>query len=159
MREMNKPRSPTTGRDPVGGMEIEPAQAFAARTSGEETFSFCSERCVQQFDREHAGSATTGISDGGKLRRIELAVADLDGRRTASYLQEQLKALPGVRQVTASAWAKLPLKRRCNTPQVCRKRRSIWRRNRPISTIYPAWLIARVWCTRLRKRVTRREKC
>ncbi|HCF86716.1 MAG TPA: hypothetical protein DEV72_16135, partial [Ktedonobacter sp.] len=60
MIETNTQRSQAAVRDPVCGMEINPAQAFATRTVGEETFYFCSERCVQQFDREHAGSATTG---------------------------------------------------------------------------------------------------
>ena len=89
-------------RDPVCGMEIEPAQAFAYRNAGKETFYFCSERCVQQFDREHASSATTGVSDTGRLRRIELSIADLDGRQGARRLEEQLTALPGVRQATAN---------------------------------------------------------
>src|SRR5262245_50717159 len=40
----------------------------------EETFYLCSERCVQQFDREHTGSATTGVSEAGNLRRIEFPV-------------------------------------------------------------------------------------
>ncbi len=71
MRETNTQRSRTTVRDPVCGMAIEPAQAFATRTLDEETLYFCSARCVQQFDREHTGSATTGITDSGKLRRIE----------------------------------------------------------------------------------------
>jgi Cu+-exporting ATPase len=60
-------------------MAIESAQAGASRTLGQETFYFCSEHCAERFDREHAGSATTGDAETGKLRRIELSVADLDG--------------------------------------------------------------------------------
>ncbi len=107
MRETNTQRSQTAVRDPVCGMAIEPAQAFATRTLGEETLYFCSACCVQQFDREHTGSATTGITDSGKLRRIELSVADLDGRHGAKRLEEQLEAVPGVRRATANSHTKL----------------------------------------------------
>ncbi len=95
-------KSKSNVRDPVCGMEIEPAQAFATRIAGKETFYFCSERCVKQYDREHVGSATTGVSDTGRLRRIELSIADLDGRHGARRLEEQLTALPGVQQATAN---------------------------------------------------------
>ena len=88
-------------------MAIEPAQAFATRTLGEETLYFCSARCVQQFDREHTGSATTGITDSGKLRRIELSVADFDRRHGAKRLEEQLETVPGVRRATANSHTKL----------------------------------------------------
>jgi P-type Cu+ transporter len=107
MIETNRQRSQAAVRDPVCGMEIEPAQAFATRIAGEETLYFCSERCVQQYDREHTGSATTGVSDTEKLHRIELSVVDMDGRQGARRLEEQLKTLPGVRQATANSRAKL----------------------------------------------------
>ncbi len=107
MIETNIQRSQSAVRDPVCGMEIDPAQAFATRIFGEETLYFCSERCVQQYDREHTGSATTGVSDVISLHRIELSVADLDGRQGARRLEEQLKTLPGVRQATANSRAKL----------------------------------------------------
>lgn len=96
-----------TVRDPICGMTVETGQVFAQRTIGEETFSFCSEKCVQQFDREHAGSATTGVSDNGKLQHIELPVVAIDRQHGASRLEEHLKTLPGVRQVMANASAKL----------------------------------------------------
>src|SRR6266704_1397903 len=107
MIETNIQRSQSAVRDPVCGMEIDPAQAFATRIFGEETLYLCSERCVQQYDREHTGSATTGVSDAGKLHRIELSVADFDGRQGARRLEEQLKTLPGVRQAIANSRAKL----------------------------------------------------
>jgi len=94
--------SSSTVQDPVCGMTIDPAQAFATRTYGGETLYFCSQRCVQQFDREHTGSATTGVSDTGRLLRVELPVIDGDGRHGAARLQEQLKTMPGVAQVTAN---------------------------------------------------------
>jgi len=94
-------------RDPICGMPVEPGQAFATRTIGEETFSFCSERCVGQFDRDHAGSATTGASDTSNLCLIDLPVADFDGRHGADYLEEQLLDVPGVRQALANPKSKL----------------------------------------------------
>ena len=89
--------------DPVCGMTIDATQAFATRTQGLETVYFCSSRCVQQFDLEHASSATTGIADGNNLRSIELPVIEIGGQQGAKYLEEQLRTLPGVQQVTANA--------------------------------------------------------
>jgi Cu+-exporting ATPase len=87
-------------------MAIEPAQAGASRTLGKETFYFCSQHCAGRFDREHAGSATTGFTETGKLRRVELSVADLDGRQGARRLEEQLEAVPGVQKASANAHTK-----------------------------------------------------
>ena len=84
-------------------MTLDPEQAYASRVQGSETFSFCSERCVKQFDREHAGSATTGVSDGKSLYRIELPVTGLSSKPGATYLEEQLKAQPGIAQATANS--------------------------------------------------------
>ncbi len=107
MIEIKSQRSEATVRDPVCGMTLDPAQAFATRTLGEQMFYFCSERCVEQFDREHTGSATTGVSGTEQLRWIELAVADFDGRQGASRLEEHLGALPGVRQAIANLKTRL----------------------------------------------------
>ncbi len=107
MIETKTQPSSSTVQDPVCGMTIDPARAFATRTFDGETFYFCSERCVQQFDREHTGSSTTGVSDTGILRWIELSIADLDGRHSAHHLEEQLRDVPGVRQATANPKAKL----------------------------------------------------
>lgn len=105
---IQKPQSQAkTVRDPVCGMTIETGQVFATRTLGEETFSFCSERCVQQFDREHAGSATTGVSAQGKLQYIELPIVTVDGQHSTRRLEEHLSTLAGVRKVTANTRAKL----------------------------------------------------
>lgn len=108
MIETTKPQSAASVRDPVCGMTIDPAQAFAKRIEGDETLYFCSERCVGQYDREHTSSATTGISatGTGKLHRIELSVADFDGRQGAKRLEEQLSTLPGVRRATANSRSK-----------------------------------------------------
>lgn len=99
--------SPTAVWDPVCGMALDPAQAEAERTLGEETFYFCSQHCVGRFDHEHAGSATTGVAETGKLRRVEHAVANLDGRQGARRLEEHLETVPGVRRATANAKTKL----------------------------------------------------
>ena len=96
-----------TVRDPVCGMEINPGRAYATRTLNEQTVYFCSERCLQQFDREHTRSATTGAGDDGQFQRIELPVTGWDGRPGAAYLESQLKALPGVIQVIANPKAGL----------------------------------------------------
>lgn len=107
MFETHTQRSQAAVRDPVCGMAIDPAQAFAERALGDETFYFCSEQCVGRFDREHAGSATTGVAETGKLRRVELAVANFDGRQGARRLEEHLEAVPGVRRATANVQTKL----------------------------------------------------
>jgi len=88
-------------------MTIEPGQVFATRTIGEEVFYFCSQRCVQQFDHAHAGSATTGVSESGKLQHLDLPVVSFDGRHGASRLEEHLTTLQGVRQATANPKSKL----------------------------------------------------
>ncbi len=102
MIETTKQQSSSTVQDPVCGMTIDPARAFATRMLGEETFYFCSERCVQQFDREHTGSATTGVSGARRLLRVELPISDGDGRHGAARLQEQLETMPGVAQAVAN---------------------------------------------------------
>jgi len=41
--------------DPVCGMGVQPGHAVATRKVDEQVFYFCSERCVEEFDRD-AGS-------------------------------------------------------------------------------------------------------
>lgn len=94
--------SSSSVQDPVCGMTINPAQAFATRTEGSETLYFCSERSVGQFDREHTSSATTGVSEGSRVLRIDLPVTGWNGRHEAAHLEEQLLALPGVAQAVAN---------------------------------------------------------
>ena len=69
MIEVNTQQPGAAVRDPVCGMSIDPAQAFATRMLGNEIVYFCSERCVKQFDREHASSATTGEPHGWDWQR------------------------------------------------------------------------------------------
>ncbi len=102
MIETTKQQSSSTVQDPVCGMTIDPDQAFATRTFGGETFYFCSERCVGQFDQQHTGSATTGVDGTQRLLRVELPVTNRNGRHGAARLQEHLETMPGVAQATAN---------------------------------------------------------
>jgi Cu+-exporting ATPase len=103
MKETQKQPSSAIIQDPICGMTLDPGQVYASRIQGSETFSFCSERCVRQFDRDHVKSATTGVSDGESLRRIELPVTGHNGGPLANHLEEQLKAQPGITQATANS--------------------------------------------------------
>ena len=98
-----EPPAPTTVRDPVCGMAIEPARAYASRVLGAETLFFCSERCVRLFDREHVASATTGVGAAIRPRWIELPVAEIDARHGSERLREHLMLLPGVYLATVNA--------------------------------------------------------
>ena len=98
---------PAAARDPVCGMPVDPATAAARRTADDVTYFFCSERCVQQFDREHAPSATTGVADIGGQRRIELPISEVGGHRETSRLRERLRAVAGVRDASINATSKL----------------------------------------------------
>ncbi|MDE3075385.1 MAG: heavy metal translocating P-type ATPase [Chloroflexota bacterium] len=95
-------RSPTSVKDPVCGMPVNPADAFATRTEGDMTYYFCSERCVDQFDHERVASSTTGVSGQEGLRWIELPLVNLDPRHGADHLAEQLQSVPGVKQATVN---------------------------------------------------------
>lgn len=89
-------------QDPVCGMSIAQTEAFATRKVGEETFYFCSARCVHQFDREHTSSATTGVGRTAQLLSVELLVTNWGGHQGALRLQERLTALSGIVQVAAN---------------------------------------------------------
>lgn len=100
-----------TVRDPVCGMEIEPQSAFAKREHMGQTFYFCSQTCVDQFDKDPhryvMTSATTGFNPEQTLSRIELPVADLPMVRSATKLEAGLLSLNGVDRVTVNAGAGL----------------------------------------------------
>src|SRR5262249_15466678 len=83
----------TTVRDPVCGMVLTMDEAAATRTSGGDTLYFCSERCVQQYDRAHAASATTGV--GGAL----VETAGLAQAREAAGFGVSQAAAPAGRAV------------------------------------------------------------
>lgn len=100
-----------TQRDPVCGMEIDPQSAFAKREHMGQTFYFCSQSCVDQFDKDPhryvMTSATTGFNPEQTLSRIELPVADLPMVRPAAKLEAGLRSLNGVDRVTVNAGAGL----------------------------------------------------
>ncbi len=98
-------------KDPVCGMEIMPNLAFATRKSKGQTFYFCSENCVNQFDanpqkythavepseRPRAGSATTGYNPDlpGPLQ-VELPIVGLTCSTCATTVERELGSVPGV---------------------------------------------------------------
>lgn len=61
---------PTLVRDPVCGMELNPAGAAAWRVLDGQTHYFCAERCARQFDRQHPGRLA-----GVPAARLERAAA------------------------------------------------------------------------------------
>jgi Cu+-exporting ATPase len=87
--------APAPVTDPVCGMVVEPAKAAATREVDGQTYYFCSEGCVRQFDADPAayvgrrpehetpgpvvGSATTGVNPlvAGPVR-VELPIVNLD---------------------------------------------------------------------------------
>ncbi|MBI5944701.1 MAG: heavy metal translocating P-type ATPase [Chloroflexi bacterium] len=100
-----------TQRDPVCGMEIDLQSALAKREHMGQTFYFCSQSCVDQFDKDPhryvMTSATTGFNPEQTLSRIELPVADLPMVRPATKLEAGLLSLNGVDRVTVNAGAGL----------------------------------------------------
>jgi len=95
-------------KDPVCGMEIEPQAAFATRQSKGQTFYFCSENCVRQFDaapEKHVTavpSATTGISaNGSGAVRIGLPVGGLQ-KSGGPALERAIRAVPGVSKTSVN---------------------------------------------------------
>ena len=88
-------------------MEVDPKSAFAVREHMSQTFYFCSQSCVDQFDADPhrfamAGSATTGFNPNLPLARIELPIIGLKENGRSSGIETSLKALPGVRTAKAN---------------------------------------------------------
>jgi P-type Cu+ transporter len=92
-----------TVHDPVCGMEIEPQSAFATREHMGQTFYFCSQSCVDQFDKDPhryvMTSATTGFNPQATLTRIELPVSGMPLKEHATHLESTLRAVNGVDEV------------------------------------------------------------
>ena len=89
-------------KDPVCGMDIDPQSAFARREHMGQTFYFCSQKCVDQFDADPhkyvmAGSIATGFNPELPLARVELPLVGLQKTDRAQALEAALKAVPGVR--------------------------------------------------------------
>ena len=95
-----------TVRDPVCGMSIEPQSAFAKRDHMGQTFYFCSQSCVDQFDKDPhrymTTSATTGFNPERTLTRVELPVSKLSSNKSDSTLEPNLRALAGVASVKSN---------------------------------------------------------
>ncbi len=96
-----------TVRDPVCGMNIEPQSAFAKREHMGQTFYFCSQSCVDQFDKDPhrymTTSATTGFNPERTLSRIELPISKLPSNKNGSTLEPALRALTGVGEVKSNS--------------------------------------------------------
>src|SRR5215207_8359746 len=87
-------------KDPVCGMEIDPTVAFTTRQHMGQTFYFCSQSCVDQFDKDPhrymTTSATTGFNPQAALSRIELPVSGLPLSEHSTHLESTLQAVEGV---------------------------------------------------------------
>lgn len=96
-------------KDPVCGMEIDPQTAFASRQAKGQTFYFCSENCLKQFDASPEKyilaipSATTGVAAtvGGALR-VDLSVRGLN-RAAGPVLSQTLQTVRGVKRAFVNA--------------------------------------------------------
>jgi len=92
-----------TQRDPVCGMDVKPQSAFAKREHMGRTFYFCSQSCVDQFDKDPhyylMTSATTGFNPESTLTRIELPVSGLPLNEHSTHLESALRAVNGVDEV------------------------------------------------------------
>jgi len=94
-------------RDPVCGMEVDPAAAFAVRQHKGQTFYFCSDKCVKSFDEDpgrYAGpvSATTGVPETATgTVRLDLPVRGLS-RSGGPALAQALRAVAGVSNATVN---------------------------------------------------------
>ncbi len=104
-----------TTRDPVCGMTIEPQSAFAHREHMGQTFYFCSQSCVDQFDKDPhryvMTSATTGFNPERTLTRLDLPlsglplVSDLSIFEQTARLEAAVRAVEGVEEVKANVAA------------------------------------------------------
>jgi Cu+-exporting ATPase len=95
--------------DPVCGMEIEPQSAFAKREHMGQAFYFCSQSCVDRFDKDPhryvMTSATTGFNPQMTLTRIELPLGGPPLNEHSTHLEATLRALDGVDEVKVNAMA------------------------------------------------------
>ncbi len=104
-------------RDPVCGMKIEEAKAYARREYGGRTLYFCSARCEAAFAADparyaggpparhgqHAPSATTGVREGvAGPKRTELPVFGLTCAKCVQAVEKALRGVPGVKRATVN---------------------------------------------------------
>ncbi|MCG3209692.1 MAG: Copper-transporting P-type ATPase [Anaerolineae bacterium] len=104
-------------KDPVCGMEIDPAAAAAKRSIGDSDYYFCSDHCAAAFDADphkymhgqvghhskpspQAHSATTGYNpDLSGPVSVELPIAGLTCSNCVTTVERSLEAVTGVEQV------------------------------------------------------------
>jgi P-type Cu+ transporter len=90
-------------KDPVCGMEIDPISAFGKRGHMGQTFYFCSQSCLDQFDldphRFMTTSATTGYNPARALSKIELPLNESRSNGHLNRLETSLRDLPGVAEI------------------------------------------------------------
>ncbi len=100
-----------TVRDPVCGMEIDPQSAFAKREHMGQTYYFCSQACMSQFDKDPhqyvMTSATTGYNPQQPLTRIELPISGPALKEHSAHLESALQAVEGVEVVKVNSTAGL----------------------------------------------------
>jgi len=106
-------------RDPVCGMEVDPASAFATRDFGGRTFYFCSENCVNQFEADPhkyaedtdapekarsplAGSVTTGYNPARTRARVDIPVIGIDCISCVQTIERSIESVAGVDKATVS---------------------------------------------------------
>jgi len=94
-------------RDPVCGMEVDPQSAFASREHMNQTFYFCSQRCVDAFDADPHQYAHAlpqpiqqhGVNSNGRTpvisTHVELPVVGLR-RSGIAPLEQAIATVPGV---------------------------------------------------------------
>jgi Cu+-exporting ATPase len=106
-------------KDPVCGMAVEPTSAAAKREFGGQTYYFCSQGCVEQFDAEperylgaepHQGShravvasATTGVNpDLTGPQKVEIPVLNLDCATCVQTIERVLNESDGVKKASVN---------------------------------------------------------
>ncbi len=99
-------------KDPVCGIEIDTNNAYATREHMGNTYYFDSATCVEQFDSDPhkyamSGSATTGFNSNLALEQIELPLIGLKNVRGVRGLQNDLKAIDGIKSVSINPSSKI----------------------------------------------------
>ncbi|HEY8560375.1 MAG TPA: heavy metal translocating P-type ATPase [Pyrinomonadaceae bacterium] len=118
----------TTMTDPVCGMRIDPAAAAGKTDYRGETFRFCSNNCLETFDREpekYAGAASAAVTVGleangasgeavangarndhsaanGAGERVDLPITGMTCAACANRIEKQLNKQPGVQKASVN---------------------------------------------------------
>ena len=109
-------------KDPVCGMDVDPQGTAASREHMGQTFYFCSDNCLQQFDADpHTyahpepepgnqaditlviGSATTGVNpDLASSQRVAIPIVDLDCATCVLTVERVLQKQDGIQQASVN---------------------------------------------------------